>query len=94
MTSGLSVLEVEIPTGFIVMNDTLRDYVRSRLVGNLRRAEFYERKVVFYFEYVSFLSKLINSAKAVNGYVSVLSKLINRAKAVNGYVISMSKFIK
>ncbi|BFZ13295.1 hypothetical protein BsWGS_16334 [Bradybaena similaris] len=52
LTSGLSVLEVEIPTGFIVMNDTLRDYVRSRLVDNLRRAEFYERKVVFYFEYL------------------------------------------
>ncbi|CAG5133426.1 unnamed protein product, partial [Candidula unifasciata] len=52
LTSGLSVLEVEIPTGYIVMNDTLRDYVRSRLVNNLRRAEFYERKVVFYFEYL------------------------------------------
>ena len=55
LTSGLAVLEVDIPTGYVVMNDTLRDYVRSGIVPNLRRAEFYERKVVYYFDYVSFL---------------------------------------
>lgn len=53
VTTGLSVLEIDIPTGFVIMNDTLRDYVRSRQVPNLRRAEFYGRKVVFYFSYVS-----------------------------------------
>ncbi|XP_005101039.1 alpha-1-inhibitor 3 isoform X2 [Aplysia californica] len=52
LTSGLAVLEVDIPTGYIVMNDTLRDYVQSGLVPNLRRAEFYGRKVVFYFDYL------------------------------------------
>ncbi|KAK7498039.1 hypothetical protein BaRGS_00010627 [Batillaria attramentaria] len=52
LTSGLSVLEIDIPTGFIVMNDTLRDYVRSNIVPNLKRAEFYGRKVVFYFSYL------------------------------------------
>ncbi|RUS75425.1 hypothetical protein EGW08_016804 [Elysia chlorotica] len=52
LTSGLAVLEVDIPTGYVVMNDTLRDYVRSRMVPNLKRAEFYERKVVFYFDYL------------------------------------------
>ncbi|XP_059162064.1 alpha-2-macroglobulin-like [Physella acuta] len=52
LTSGLAVLEVDIPTGFIVMNDTLRSYVRSRVVPNLKRAEFYGRKVVFYFDYL------------------------------------------
>lgn len=60
LTSGLSVLEVDVPTGYIVMNDTLRDYVRSGLVPNLKRAEFYEMKVVFYFEYVSCLTGFIN----------------------------------
>ena len=49
----MSVLEVDLPTGFIVMNDTLRDYVQSRVVPSLKRAEFYGRKVVFYFSYVS-----------------------------------------
>ena len=52
-TSGLAVLEVDIPTGYVVMNDTLRDYVRSGITPNLKRAEFYSRKVVFYFNYVS-----------------------------------------
>ncbi|KAL8603129.1 hypothetical protein ACOMHN_059301 [Nucella lapillus] len=52
LTSGLAVLEVDIPSGYIVMNDTLRDYVRSQLVPNLKRAEFYGRKVVFYFNYL------------------------------------------
>ena len=53
LTSGLAVLEVDIPTGYVVMNDTLRNYVRSGMVPNLKRAEFYGRKVVFYFDYVS-----------------------------------------
>uniref|UniRef100_A0A2C9KRF6 Alpha-2-macroglobulin domain-containing protein n=1 Tax=Biomphalaria glabrata TaxID=6526 RepID=A0A2C9KRF6_BIOGL len=53
LTSGLAVLEVDMPTGYIVMNDTLRSYVQSRVVPNLKRAEFYARKTVFYFEYVS-----------------------------------------
>lgn len=46
-------MEVDIPTGFVVMNDTLRSYVQARIVPNLKRAEFYYRKVVFYFDYVS-----------------------------------------
>jgi hypothetical protein len=60
-TSGLSVLEIDIPTGYVIMNDTLRDYVRSGVVQNLRRAEFYGRKVVFYFSYVSGSSRNIMS---------------------------------
>ena len=52
-TSGLSVMEIDVPSGYVVMNDTLRDYVRSGLTPNLKRAEFYGRKVVFYFNYVS-----------------------------------------
>ncbi|KAK7114537.1 CD109 antigen-like [Littorina saxatilis] len=52
LTSGLAVMEIDIPSGYVVMNDTLRDYVRSGLVPNLKRAEFYGRKVVFYFSYL------------------------------------------
>ncbi|PVD21251.1 hypothetical protein C0Q70_19422 [Pomacea canaliculata] len=51
-TSGLSVLEIDLPTGFIIMNDTLRDYVRSGAVPTLKRAEFYGRKLVFYFSHL------------------------------------------
>lgn len=51
-TSGLSVLEVEVPSGYVVLNDTLRSYVQSGVVRNLKRAEFYYRKVVFYFDYL------------------------------------------
>lgn len=52
--SGLTVLEIDIPTGYVIMNDTLRALVNSPTSpSNLKRAEFYKRKVVFYFEYVS-----------------------------------------
>lgn len=59
--SGLTVLEIDIPTGYVIMNDTLRALVNSpSSPSNLKRAEFYKRKVVFYFEYVSkiFLSNI------------------------------------
>ncbi|XP_071092281.1 CD109 antigen-like [Haliotis cracherodii] len=52
LTSGLAVLEIDIPTGYMIMNNTLREYVQSGIVPNLRRAEFYSRKIVFYFEYL------------------------------------------
>lgn len=52
--SGLAVLEVDIPSGYVIMNDTLRALVNNPTSpANLKRAEFYARKVVFYFEYVS-----------------------------------------
>lgn len=50
--SGLTVLEIDLPTGFVIMNHTLRDYVRSKQVPNLKRAEMYYNKVVFYFSHV------------------------------------------
>ncbi|XP_069113947.1 CD109 antigen-like [Argopecten irradians] len=52
MTSGLSVLEIDMPSGYVVMNDTLRNLVLNKTVRNLQRAEFYNRKVVFYFDYL------------------------------------------
>lgn len=48
--SGMAVLEVDIPTGYVTMNSTLRDYVQSGIVPNLKRAESYGRKIVFYFD--------------------------------------------
>ncbi|XP_048773201.1 CD109 antigen-like [Ostrea edulis] len=51
--SGLAVLEVDIPSGYVIMNDTLRALVNNPTSpANLKRAEFYARKVVFYFEYL------------------------------------------
>lgn len=50
--SGLAVLDVTIPTGYIIQQQKLDAYVRSRNVRNLQRARFLEQKVVFYFEYV------------------------------------------
>ena len=54
------VIEMDIPTGYVVMNDRLREYVKSGAVPTLSRAEFYDRKVVFYLDYVS-TSSLTNS---------------------------------
>lgn len=52
LESGLTVLEIDIPTGFVVTNHTLKEYVQSGQTPNLRRAEFYYKKVVFYFDKV------------------------------------------
>jgi hypothetical protein len=47
------VLEIDVPSGYVVMNHTLRNIVRRGVPANLKRAEFYFRKVVLYFSYVS-----------------------------------------
>lgn len=53
--SGLAILDITIPTGYMVQQQKLDAYILSRRVRNLQRARFLERKVVFYFEYVSWL---------------------------------------
>ena len=53
MSAGMTVIEADIPTGFVVMNDDLRAYVQSGRVPTLRRAEFKNRTVAFYLDYVS-----------------------------------------
>lgn len=50
--SGLAVLDVTIPTGYIIQQQRLDAYILSRRVQNLQRARFLERKVLFYFNYV------------------------------------------
>ncbi|XP_076260328.1 macroglobulin complement-related isoform X2 [Rhynchophorus ferrugineus] len=50
--SGLAVLDVTIPTGYIVQQQDLDAYILSRRVRNLQKAKFQERKVMFYFDYL------------------------------------------
>ena len=50
--SGMAVLDVAIPTGYIIQQQTLDGYIRSKQVRNLQRARFQERKVLFYFDYL------------------------------------------
>lgn len=50
--SGMAVLDVTVPTGYIVQQQDLDAYVISRRVRNLQRAKFQERKVYFYFDFV------------------------------------------
>ena len=52
--AGLTVLEVTIPTGYIIQQQELDTIIKSTHVANLREARFYDRKVIFYFDYVSF----------------------------------------
>lgn len=49
----MAVMEIDIPTGYVVMNDELRLYVQSGAVPTLSRAEFYDKKTIFYLDYVS-----------------------------------------
>ena len=52
----MAVLEIHVPTGYVVTNDVLRAYAQSGDVPMLRRAESYGRKVVFYFDHVGHTS--------------------------------------
>ena len=49
----MAVLDVAIPTGYMVQQQKLDAYVRNQEVRNLQRAKFLHQKVVFYFDYVS-----------------------------------------
>ncbi|KAK6643489.1 hypothetical protein RUM43_004996 [Polyplax serrata] len=50
--SGMAVLDVTIPTGYIIQQQDLDAYIHSRKVRNLQRARFQDRKVLFYFDYL------------------------------------------
>ncbi|XP_031826835.1 macroglobulin complement-related [Nomia melanderi] len=50
--SGMAVLDVAIPTGYIIQQQTLDRYILSRRVRNLQRARFQEKKILFYFDYL------------------------------------------
>lgn len=53
-SSGMSVLEISVPTGYVIQQQELDAIVKNSPFRNLQEARFYQRKVVFYFEYVSF----------------------------------------
>lgn len=53
----MAVMEIHVPTGYVVTNDVLRLYAQSGNVSTMHRAEAYGRKAVFYFDYVSLISK-------------------------------------
>lgn len=50
--SGMAVLDITIPTGYMIQQQKLDAYVRNQEVKNLQRARFLEQKVVFYFDYL------------------------------------------
>ncbi|KAF5280329.1 hypothetical protein FQR65_LT03138 [Abscondita terminalis] len=58
--SGLTVLDITIPTGYIIQQQKLDAYILSRRVRNLQRARFLNRKVLFYFEYLDEQETCIN----------------------------------
>ncbi|XP_058120084.1 CD109 antigen [Anopheles ziemanni] len=50
--SGMAVLDVAVPTGYMIQQQKLDSYILSQRVRNLQRARFQERKVLFYFDYL------------------------------------------
>ncbi|CAG9805498.1 unnamed protein product [Chironomus riparius] len=50
--SGMAVLDVTIPTGYIIQQQKLDAYILTKRVRNLQRAKFAEKKVMFYFDYL------------------------------------------
>lgn len=72
----MAVLEVTIPTGYIVQQQKLDAYVRSRDVKNLQRARFLEQKVVFYFEYVCIFKISSLSITIAGDRISLNNKIV------------------
>ncbi|XP_055639451.1 CD109 antigen isoform X2 [Toxorhynchites rutilus septentrionalis] len=50
--SGMAVLDVTVPTGYMIQQQKLDSYILSKRVRNLQRAMYQERKVLFYFDYL------------------------------------------
>ncbi|GBP50525.1 CD109 antigen [Eumeta japonica] len=50
--SGLAVLDVAIPTGYLVQQQRLDQYVLSRRAPHLQRARYTPTNVIFYFDYL------------------------------------------
>lgn len=48
----MAVLDITIPTGYWIQQQKLDAYVLSNRVRNLRRAKYFNQKVIFYFDYV------------------------------------------
>ncbi|VDK85044.1 unnamed protein product [Dibothriocephalus latus] len=57
--SGMAVFEVGVPTGYVSLNNELRDYVRSRAVPSLRYARFRPGTVHFFFDKVTVIGILL-----------------------------------
>ncbi|XP_075980863.1 macroglobulin complement-related isoform X2 [Anticarsia gemmatalis] len=51
--SGMAVLEVGVPTGYMIQQQRLDAYVLSRRVPTLQRAKYLPTKILFYFDYLS-----------------------------------------
>lgn len=60
LRSGMAVLDVAIPTGYIIQQQTLDRYILSKQVRNLQRARFQEKKVLFYFDYLDYEETCVN----------------------------------
>ncbi|EFN73645.1 CD109 antigen [Camponotus floridanus] len=58
--SGMAVLDVAIPTGYIIQQQTLDKYILSKQVRNLQRARFQDKKVLFYFDYLDYEETCVN----------------------------------
>ena len=51
--SGMAVIEVDIPSGYVVFQPDLEEYCGRQTNHLLRYAEFYDGKVSFFLDYVS-----------------------------------------
>ncbi|XP_014471965.1 PREDICTED: CD109 antigen [Dinoponera quadriceps] len=60
LRSGMAVLDVGIPTGYIIQQQTLDRYILSKQVRNLQRARFQDKKVIFYFDYLDTEETCVN----------------------------------
>ncbi|XP_013794547.1 CD109 antigen-like [Limulus polyphemus] len=53
-TSGVAVIEITLPTGYMIYKPIMDSYVRKEVVPRLRRGRVIPRSAVFMFEYLDF----------------------------------------
>ncbi|XP_047526413.1 CD109 antigen [Pieris napi] len=58
--SGMSVMEVRIPTGYMIQQQRLDAYVLSRKVRTLQRAKYTPTKLLFFFDYLDHETTCVN----------------------------------
>ncbi|KAI5634954.1 a-macroglobulin receptor domain-containing protein [Phthorimaea operculella] len=58
--SGMAVVEVGLPTGYMIQQQKLDAYVLSRRVRTLQRAKYTPSKMLFYFDYLDQESTCVN----------------------------------
>lgn len=90
LQSGMAVLEVTIPTGYLIQQQELDIMVRNSPVRNLQEARYYERKVVFYFDHVRQYVTSLNTHSNSFSFSWISRRLVFPSLSRDGILLPIS----